>query len=57
MRIPFNSLALQLGLAQKLGTNQILESGNIIKIEWTVHEFGVGKGTEGTIWIDEVTFY
>lgn len=57
IKIPFNSLALQLGKAQKFETNQILETGNIIKIEWTVHEFGVERGTEGTIWIDEVSFY
>lgn len=57
IRIPFNSLSLALGFAQKFGTNQILETGNIVKLEWMAHEFVVGRGTEGTIWIDEVTFY
>ena len=57
IRIPFNSLSLALGFAQKFGTNQILETGNVVKLEWMAHEFVVGRGTEGTIWIDEVAFY
>ncbi len=55
--IPFNSLALQRGKAKKLGTNQILELKYVEKIEWIADERNVELGTEGIIWLDEVSFF
>lgn len=57
VRIPFSSLSVQLGQAKKLGTNQILETDKIIIIGWVVHEYIFERGKEGTVWLDEVTFY
>lgn len=57
VRIPFNSLLVDRNLAKRLGTDLILDLRNIEKIEWVVHEHIVERGTEGTIWIDEITFY
>ncbi|MBW1740590.1 MAG: CIA30 family protein [Deltaproteobacteria bacterium] len=55
--IPFNSLSLQKVRGRRLRTNQILELNNIERIEWVVSERNVKRRTEGTIWLDEVTFY
>jgi len=57
IRIPFNSLSLQRGRARKLGTNQILELNYVEKIEWLADERNVELGTEGIIWLDEISFY
>ncbi len=57
IRIPFHSLSLHRGKAQKLGTNQILELKYIEKIEWLADEKNVELGTEGIIWLDEISFY
>lgn len=56
-RIPFNSLSIQKGRAQKQGTNQILQLNYIERINWVVHERSFGRGQEAKIWLDEVTFY
>jgi TolB-like protein len=57
IRIPFHSLSLATGKAQKLGTNQILELKYIEKIEWIVDDHHVKPGIEGIIWLDEISFY
>ena len=57
MQIPFNSLIIRKGKAKRHGTDQILDLKNIEKINWVVHEMSVPPGTEGTIWLDEVSFY
>ena len=56
-RIPFNSLSVQKGRAQKQSTNEILQLNYIEKINWIVHEGSFGRGEEARIWLDEVTFY
>lgn len=57
MQIPFNSLVIRKGKAKRHGTDQILDLKNIERINWVVHEMSVPPGTEGTIWLDEVSFY
>jgi TolB-like protein len=57
VRIPFNTLSLGKRRALKFDTNQILQLNYIERIDWVVHEHVVPRGTEGTIWLDEVTFY
>ena len=57
VRIPFNTLSLAKRRALKFGSNQILQLHYIERIDWVVHEHVVPRGTEGTIWLDEVTFY
>jgi len=57
IRIPFNSLPIHRGKAKQLGTNQILELKYIEKIEWLADEKNVELGTEGIIWLDEVSFF
>jgi len=57
MRIPFNTLSVARGRASRLGTNQIRQLNYIERIDWVVHEGIVARGTQGTIWLDEVTFY
>lgn len=57
MQIPFNSLIIRKGKAKRLGTDQILDLRNIERMNWVVHEMSVPPGTEGTIWLDEVSFY
>ena len=57
IRIPFSSLSLAKRRALKFGTNQILQLNYIERIDWMVHELIVARGTQGTIWLDEVTFY
>ena len=57
VRIPFNSLSIHKGRAQKLGTNQILQLNGVEKIDWAIGEGSIKRGKEATIWLDEVTFY
>jgi hypothetical protein len=57
MRIPFNSLSLAKNRALSQGTNQILELNNIEAIHWVAHGRIVPIGTEGTIYLDEISFY
>ena len=57
MRIPFNSLSLVKRMALRQGTNQILELNNIEAIYWVAHGRNVSIGTEGTIYLDEISFY
>ena len=57
MRIPFNSLSLAKKRAFRQGTNQILELNNIEAIHWVAHGRNVPIGTEGTIYLDEISFY
>jgi len=56
-RIPFNSLSIHKGRAQKSGTNQILQLNNVEKIDWAISEGMFERGKGATIWLDEVTFY
>jgi TolB-like protein len=57
MHIPFNTLSVARRRAMKVGTNQVLQLNYIERIDWVVTEHFVPRGTEGTIWLDEVTFY
>ena len=57
VRIPFNTLSLHKRRALKFGSNQILQLHYIERIDWVVHEHSVPRGTEGIIWLDEVSFY
>lgn len=57
IRIPFSTLSVAKRRALKFGTNQILQVNYIERIDWVVHEYVVPRGTEGTIWLDEVAFY
>ena len=57
VRIPFNTLSLHKRRALKFGSNQILQLQYIERMDWVVHEHVVPRGTVGTIWLDEVTFY
>ena len=57
VRIPFNTLSLHKRRALKIGSNQILQLHYVERIDWVVHEHSVPRGTVGTIWLDEVTFY
>jgi len=57
VRIPFNTLSLHKRRALKFDTNQILQLHHVERIDWVVHEHAVPRGTEGTIWLDEVAFY
>jgi len=57
VRIPFNTLSLHKRRALKFGSNQILQLHYIERIDWVVHEHSVPRGTDGIIWLDEVTFY
>ena len=57
MRIPFNSLSLAKNRALRQGTNQVLELNNIAAVYWVAHGRNVPIGTEGTIYLDEISFY
>ena len=57
MRIPFNSLSLVKHRALRQGTNQVLELHRIEAIYWVAHGRNIPVGTEGTIYLDEVSFY
>jgi len=57
IQIPFNTLSLQRGKSRTLVTNQILELQYTEKLRWVVHENNVKRGTQGTVWLDGVTFY
>nr|MBF0223337.1 hypothetical protein [Desulfobulbaceae bacterium] len=55
--IPFITLTLQRNWAKKKGTNQRLELDKIELLQWLVTETQNEAQVEGTIWIDEVSFY
>ena len=55
--VPFRSLTLQRGRASKKGTNQRLELDKIETLQWLVLEHKNEAEVEGTIFIDEVSFY
>ena len=55
--VPFSSLTLQRGRAKKTGTNQRLELDKIESLQWLVIENQNEAHVEGTIWIDEVSFF
>jgi hypothetical protein len=57
VRIPFSTLSVAKRRALKSGTNQILQLNSIERIDWVVTEHFVPRGTKGTIWLDEVTFF
>lgn len=57
MRIPFNSLSLSKNRALRQGTNQVLELNNIEAIHWVAHGRNLPIGTDGTIYLDEISFY
>jgi hypothetical protein len=57
IRIPFNTLSVAKRRALKFGSNQILQLHYIERIDWVLHEHVVPGGTQGIIWLDQVTFY
>ncbi len=57
MRFSFDSLSLHRRKAMKMKTNQILDLGYIEKIEWMIDETSHRRGTEGQIWLDEISFF
>ena len=57
IKIPFKSLSLQKGMAKKAGTNQILELNRIERLDWIVGSKLNDIAGEGTILLDEVSFY
>lgn len=57
VRIPFRTLSVAKRRALKLGSNQILQLHYTERLDWIVIEYVVPRGTEGIIWLDEVTFY
>jgi hypothetical protein len=57
MRIPFDSLLVVKSRALKQGTNQVLELNKIEAIHWVAHGRNVSVGTEGKIYLDEISFY
>ena len=56
-RIPFNSLSIHKGRAQRLDTDQILQLNKVERIDWAIGEGMFGRGKGATVWLDEVTFY
>lgn len=56
IRIPFESLALHRRRADRLGTNRILELDRTEQIAWAIDERNAELGTEGVIWIDDISF-
>ena len=57
LKIPFRSLVVNKKHIRDRGTNGILSLDKIELIKWVVNENQVKKGSEGTLWIDEVSFY
>jgi len=59
IRIPFNSLMPGRGAAkgEKRKVFRAVDMKYVEWIDWLVHEGDVGKGAEGVIWLDEVSFY
>jgi len=57
IRIPFNTLSVAKRRAMKFGTNQILQLNYVERIDWVANEYFIPRGTEATIWLDEVTFF
>ena len=57
MRIPFDTLSLNPSVARMRKTNQFLELQYAEQLHWLVHEGFVKRGTQATVWLDEVTFY
>ena len=55
--IPFSTLSVAKQRAMKFGSNQILQLHHTERLDWVMIEFVVPRGTGGTIWLDEVTFY
>lgn len=55
--IPFRRLSVAKQRAMKFGSNQILQLHYIERLDWVVIEYVVPRGTGGTVWLDEVTFY
>ncbi len=55
--IPFNSMSLNLRKARYLKTNQIFNLDAVETISWVIMENQTPPGSEGTIWIDEVSFF
>jgi len=56
-KISFNTMSLNKKKAKRLKTNQIFDLEAIESISWLIIERQNPPGSEGTIWIDEVSFY
>ena len=55
--VSFNSMSLNKKKAKRLKTNQIFNLDAVENISWLIMEKQTPPGSEGTIWIDEVSFY
>lgn len=55
--IPFSALSVMKKIADRFGTDQILDLRNIKRLSWIFDEAHVDPGTGGVLWLDEVTFY
>ena len=56
-RVPFSALTVAKKIAMRLGTDEVLDLRRIERISWVIDEVHIEPGTEGTLWLDEVTFY
>jgi TolB-like protein len=56
-KIAFNTMSLNKKKAKRLNTNQIFNLDAIESTSWLIIEKQTPRGSEGTIWIDEVSFY
>jgi len=56
VRIPFNSL-IQGGDPKGQKANIPFDLRKVIMISWSAAESALPRGTEGTVWLDEVSFY
>jgi len=57
INIPFNTLSLSPYHAKRTPTNHTLELQYTEQLQWLIHEGFAKRGTRGTIWLDEVSFY
>jgi len=57
VQIPFVSLSLGSDRFEKPQSGQVLDTKFVENIEWLADSRHIPLGTEGTIWLDEVSFY
>jgi hypothetical protein len=60
IRFPFTSLAARGGKSPQSGRTQVIDNldlRNVEKIEWLADERHMKLGSNGTIWLDEISFY
>jgi TolB-like protein len=60
IRFPFTSLGARGAKSPQTGRTEAMDNldlGNVAKIEWLADERHMMLGTQGTIWLDEISFY